>query len=399
MRGRMTRHVIWLTAIALTLAIWRIGSAQLEGMEPPTDVTGADCRMCHTDFALNLTYPHPPAEENNCTACHLTTGETGHGGLINEGRTLCLECHQDKVDHNPAATCWSTGCHSDVHGSDVEPFFIASRLEEYPGFNESTTDAEYIGSSECLSCHTDKCESWSQSMHSLADGDHKLPPERQGCEACHGPGSHHYGRLAGIGRFDYAATDEIDTVCLKCHRDEMYVPDYTSSTHTKEHLSCVSCHNPHYLGEKANLRLAGTELCLSCHETKRTDFMRLSSHPVDLADPRTGMQCTECHNPHGSAERAMLTAPADEFCQRCHADKAGPFVFSHPGYDPALGNGCSTCHAAHGSNAPNLLQISGRGLCLQCHTEMVNHGGGATCWTSGCHSQHHGSNSNFYFMD
>jgi predicted CXXCH cytochrome family protein len=49
-------------------------------------------------------------------------------------------------------------------------------------------------------------------------------------------------------------------------------------------------------------------------------------------------------------------------CYSCHADKRGPFVFSHP---PVEEN-CLTCHTPHGSShgklladkAPNLARLS-----------------------------------------
>lgn len=402
MNGKLNRILTAVAVLLLSLVVYRFGVAQsgVEGMEAPTDVTGADCRMCHTGFAEGLEFTHEPAAAGDCVSCHLTTGETGHGGLVSEDRELCLTCHSEQREHYPVATCWTSGCHSDVHGSDIDMQFIASRAEEYPGFFESTQGAEYVGSASCLACHCENCDWWGQSVHSLSDGDENTPLDRQGCEACHGPGGNHWGRLAGIGRFEFAYADESDAMCLKCHRDEMYMPDYEGSSHFEAHVTCVSCHSPHNLTNKANLKLAANEVCLSCHETKRADFMRLSHHPLDTADARTGMLCIDCHTPHGSTNTAMLVRRTDELCQVCHVDKAGPFVYSHAGYDPALGRGCATCHSHHGSNSPNLLVMNGRGLCLQCHTDMAtNHGGNATCWTSGCHSDHHGSNSNYFFVN
>jgi DmsE family decaheme c-type cytochrome len=399
MNGKLNHVLVVAAALVISLLAYRYGSAQLEGMEAPNDVTGTDCRMCHTDFALNFQHPHAPALNGECASCHQTVGEKGHGELVASGRALCTGCHTDKEEHYPVATCWSAGCHSDVHGSNVDEKLIASRAEEYPGFFAATDGAQYVGSADCLGCHPEQCATWSQSAHSMSDEDSNVAPERKGCESCHGPGGNHNGRLAGIGRFDEAYSDESDSVCLKCHRDEMYMPDYEASTHVKAHVSCVSCHDPHLQKNKANLLLPSNELCLSCHETKRADFKRLSHHPIDTGDERTGMLCVDCHSPHGSANSAMLTKPAEEICASCHVDKAGPFVFPHAGYDPALGRGCATCHTHHGSNSPNLLTINGRGLCLQCHTDRAQHYGAQTCWTAGCHSQHHGSNTSFYFMD
>ena len=390
------------TVLLLIFASARYGNAQfegLEGMDPPDDVSGVDCAMCHGDFAQQFSFEHEPAFDGDCITCHMTTGDGTHGGLTDEGRGLCIECHGEQEYHYPALTCWASSCHSDTHGSDVNELLNPSLSEEYPGFTEATLGANFVGSDSCLGCHTEVCSNWAKSMHALSDLNENLPPVRKGCESCHGAGGDHWGRPAGIGNFAMATVEEADARCLTCHRDEIYASDYEKTMHPLAGVACISCHDPHNLDNKHNLKMEPNTLCLDCHKTKRDDFARLSHHPVDMADPRTGMQCTECHNPHGAEGDFMLSAPTGELCISCHADKAGPFVYAHPGYDPALGEGCMTCHAAHGANAPNLLVMSGRGLCLQCHTEQVNHFAGQTCWTSGCHSEHHGSNENFFFFN
>jgi DmsE family decaheme c-type cytochrome len=371
----------------------------LEGMEPPSDVTDIDCTMCHGDFAQQFEFAHAPAFDGECVVCHLSTGEMGHGGLVDEGRGLCLSCHGDKQAHYAAVTCWTSNCHSDVHGSDVDPFLNPARQEPYPGFTPATAGQDFVGSYYCLSCHSEMSEWWGESVHSLSDGEQDTPRYLRGCESCHGPGDGHWGRKAGIGVFDFASREEADARCLTCHKDETYVPDYERGTHAKNNVGCISCHNPHNVAEKHNLRYDANTMCLNCHETKRMDFGKMSHHPLDLADPRSGMLCVDCHNPHGGEGHSMLAAPQEELCLTCHVDKQGPFVFAHPATDPDMGRGCATCHASHGSNTPDLLTINGRGLCLQCHNDRALHFQGQTCWTSGCHTEHHGSNENFFFFD
>jgi DmsE family decaheme c-type cytochrome len=367
-------------------------------MEAPEDVTGVDCMMCHGDAAQNFEFQHPPAFEGTCNSCHMETGVGGHGGLVRDGRSLCLECHQEKEQHYTALNCWTSSCHSDIHGSDIDEVFNPSRQEEYPGFFEATDGADYVGSDTCLECHADKCQNWSESAHSLSDTSSDGRPDLRGCESCHGPGSNHWGRSAGIGDFELATADESDNACLACHKDDNYVPDYAATTHFKKGVSCLSCHALHDQTNKHNLRNAPDALCLSCHEAKRIDFAKFSHHPTDGSSLRSGLNCIDCHDPHGGSGRAMLDGGKDELCFKCHADKQGPFIFSHAGYEPGLGHGCYTCHEAHGSNAPNLLKLTGRGLCLQCHSDRTTHFPAQTCWTTGCHSDHHGSNTDYFFF-
>ena len=393
--------VISLVLVVAVVAVWRVTSAQLEGLEgmaPPDDVTGVACSTCHGNFAEQFKFTHSPALNAECTTCHLEKGEGKHGGLTLEGRELCLQCHTDRADHYPAASCRSAGCHVDVHGSDKDKLFIPSRTEEYPGFTEATAGAASVGSDKCLACHGDKHDWWKASMHAQNDGDNRVVPEMRGCESCHGPGGNHFGRAAGIGDFNQAGAEEAGQVCLKCHAREYFASDFMRSTHAQAGVTCVSCHNPHDTQNKHELCLPPNQLCLDCHTTIRAEFARLSHHPVDFEDPRTGMLCVECHDPHAGNGRAMLSAPPDEFCVQCHVDKQGPFIYPHVAYESGPGRGCLTCHDYHGSNAPNLLKLSDRGLCLQCHTDRVEHQAGRDCWTSGCHTEHHGSNQNYFFF-
>jgi DmsE family decaheme c-type cytochrome len=87
------------------------------------------------------------------------------------------------------------------------------------------------------------------------------------------------------------------------------------------------------------------------------------------------VQCTDCHNPHGSVASswgtgtgsAMLTPAHDNElpCLKCHVDKRGPFVFEHASVRV---EGCGACHAPHGStNAKLLRRPVVFTLCLECH--------------------------------
>jgi predicted CXXCH cytochrome family protein len=98
------------------------------------------CIKCHTQQAGPFIYPHGAIREEGCTACHNPHGSVNDKMLIARDANLCLRCHlaQDQPGFNiggyssggahasngPSArlaegTCWSAGCHEDVHGSNV----------------------------------------------------------------------------------------------------------------------------------------------------------------------------------------------------------------------------------------------------------------------------------------
>ncbi len=97
------------------------------------------CLRCHTQQAGPFTYPHGAIREEGCTACHNPHGSVNDKMLIARDANLCLRCHLAQLTpgfstggfkaggpHSDAigarlseGTCWSAGCHEDVHGSNV----------------------------------------------------------------------------------------------------------------------------------------------------------------------------------------------------------------------------------------------------------------------------------------
>ncbi len=77
------------------------------------------------------------------------------------------------------------------------------------------------------------------------------------------------------------------------------------------------------------------------------------------------MQCTSCHNVHGSSNVRLLKAGTtiDESCQTCHADKRGPYLWEHA----PVAESCVTCHDPHGSNNERMLVSKPPFLCQRCH--------------------------------
>ncbi len=97
------------------------------------------CLRCHTRQAGPFTYPHSAIREEGCIACHNPHGTVNDKMLVARDANLCLRCHLSQLTpgfnlggyksggaHANArgsrlseGTCWSAGCHEDVHGSNV----------------------------------------------------------------------------------------------------------------------------------------------------------------------------------------------------------------------------------------------------------------------------------------
>ena len=167
-------------------------------------------------------------------------------------------------------------------------------------------------------------------------------------------------------------------------------------------MSCLSCHSVHSpKSEKAQLtKVTQVETCVRCHKQEVNKLRRSAHMPV-----REGkMECSSCHNPHGSTNVRMLREgnSVNESCVSCHAEKRGPFLCEH-----AVGReNCTTCHDPHGSNNERMLVAKQPMLCQRCHvhsrhpatvadstqvlTNKSNRAVSRSCMN--CHVAIHGSN-------
>jgi|SRR5713226_2652921 len=281
----------------------------------------------------------------------------------------------------------------------------------------------YVGSSVCKTCHADVWFNFYKNAHfkSIASG--KETPGHTGCEGCHGPGKAHAG--AGGGKatipraFSLMKPQEVIDACLECHGRDMARANIRRSEHTLNQVVCTSCHSNHHPGTAKNLLAKSqAELCYGCHLDVRAQFSMPFKHRVNEGL----VQCTDCHNPHGTFAPTMLMSQRprmvaqslnnEQPCIKCHVDKRGPFVFEHA---PVRVGGCVNCHTPHGSaNAKLLVRPVVFTLCLECHTgagDFGAQGKGVLLQGSNhnmldprfqkcvvCHVRIHGSNSDERFF-
>ncbi len=242
---------------------------------------------------------------------------------------------------------------------------------------------QYVGSNVCSKCHPDVWLNFYKNPHykSIASG--LEPPERTGCEGCHGPGGDHVAASGGKTTIPRAFSlmepkATIDT-CLVCHARDFGKVNIRRSDHTQADVACTSCHSIHRSPAPRYL-LARTQpgLCYPCHNPVRAQFAMPFKHRVNEGF----MECTDCHNPHGAFNptwrmgqrpRMVRQAPTNEEpCLKCHADKRGPFLFEHP---PVRVEGCDRCHFPHGSTNSRLLRRPVVfTVCLECHNGADNFG-------------------------
>lgn len=292
----------------------------------------------------------------------------------------------------------------------------------------------------CQSCHRAESLAFAKTRHS------SLVPAKQdsvtGCEMCHGPGKAH-ADAQEAAQGDEAKTAAANKLifsfkgnpkqnaekCLNCHLSSQNQAHFGRSSHLQHGVACGSCHSMHLVEavrtpkatpvgfaqanfftvpkiaeenrwlNNSQLIKAQPDLCFGCHLNQQAQFALPSHHRV----PEGAMKCTDCHNAHGTSNRATLRQSGWETCAQCHIEKRGPFVFEHSAVKV---EGCTACHSPHGSvNRMLLARREERFLCLQCHVDPaainVPHSR-LSFQTRGdctrCHSAIHGSNFDPAFL-
>ena len=259
---------------------------------------------------------------------------------------------------------------------------------------------QYADTDVCQTCHQEIWEKhFAGTPHSAL-----LKGDQHGCQACHGPAQAHVeggGDVTKIIRFETLSPAQTAAICTKCHQSSLETQNFSKSEHLANGVSCTTCHSPHKSTDVNFLLVKQqTDLCYGCHAAQKAEFARPYRHRVDVGL----IQCSDCHNPHGTQTGHQVRGAAGQFavCTKCHTDTMGPFVFEHA--PVKTHEGCLSCHTPHGSTNPRLLQVNNINfLCLRCHTPNMNGAAGApqgpahnqsakyqACTM--CHTQIHGSN-------
>jgi len=260
--------------------------------------------------------------------------------------------------------------------------------------------ADYVGQDTCVTCHDDK--NYKGTAHALVSNP-RSPVSTHGCESCHGPGKAHAesGDKTQIVNLKTLSPQRASEACATCH-DRSKHALWSGSQHDQRSVSCLTCHSVHDpVGPKQLKAKTEPELCATCHRNIVNKLNRFNHMPV-----REGkMQCSSCHNPHGSTNVKLLKngTTVDEACATCHAEKRGPYLWEHA----PVANACITCHDPHGSNNERMLVAKVPFLCQRCHVTsrhpptvydgyvLANSTNGNKLSNRGCvvcHAQIHGSN-------
>jgi DmsE family decaheme c-type cytochrome len=253
--------------------------------------------------------------------------------------------------------------------------------------------------SVCLDCHQEQASS-------LASTPHQIPTKpgmdaRVTCTECHVGDSRHYEddpETYPMGNPLKLDPAEAALVCSSCHQNSHQQNMREDNIHAVNDINCSGCHQMHGTKHRGLLKSAEFELCSSCHQGVKGEFSQPYRHPVNDGV----VQCSECHMTLDLMSRE-LSLNGTNACYECHTEFRGPFPYEHQAsvdYSVQEG-GCLNCHDAHGSSQPRMLNQPYEAphfqLCSQCHS-VPGHNMNAfhgTTWAgvacNECHSDIHGS--------
>lgn len=211
----------------------------------------------------------------------------------------------------------------------------------------------------CAACHEDYADGFAHTAHGVYFNSRPALAEF-GCESCHGSGIEHVEDPQPGNILNPANADQFGSslLCLTCHKNDQF-DDWQFSSHNGAGINCASCHESHQPLTEHPAK-ASSERCYTCHQDVRSATMMPSRHPIGEGK----LDCTDCHNPHGSQAMFVQDFTRRELCFSCHANVEGPWIYEHP----PVNEDCMYCHVPHGSVANSLLKQNEPTLCLNCHS-------------------------------
>lgn len=330
-----------------------------------TDAT--DCASCHqphgsdNDRMLLASQLHPPFAEGSCEGCH----RQPFGDRIRlrvRGEKLCEACHGDLGEEGRDG--------GSVHAAlDGERGRAGCLSCHDPHMSAQRRLLLEPGPTLCGTCHGE--------VVSAARAETGHFPAAEDCLNCHRPHASEQTRLLNEPPGD---------LCTFCH--DTGDPDLTGAHlgADLERLQCIQCHTPHGSGNPKllaeNLHPPVEDGCDLCHEGSSDQLMDGGAPDLCLfchadigeaaaaaAVPHLAMDvgsCTDCHNPHASAQERLVRSPGAGPCGDCHFEQIAEAGETAHGIVDLIG--CRACHEPHGGENPKLLRQVGPDLCLSCHS-------------------------------
>jgi len=264
-----------------------------------------------------------PAKEESCVTsnCHGTMGKgVSVHNPVKEG--TCSVCHQITQESEPG------------------------KKTKHPG--NITITLVQPGANLCYKCHAPK--NTRKIVHAPISG------VNGDCTVCHNP---HQAPNIGLLK------EPVPALCFRCHQDSMMKNKVMHSP--VEAGKCSGCHFNHQGDLPNRLVMEGNALCYTCHQKTQEGV----NTKKDVHSP-VKQSCVLCHDPHGSANKVLLSNPVPAICSTCHPNEVTLSEKSLNKHSPMTDEkACMNCHEPHYSDQAKLLPMPQKDLCISCHNKEL----------------------------
>lgn len=338
----------------------------------PMEVTGKECASCHNPHLSSASTPRL-----------LNPQKLDGSGSVNSGSEVCMACHGDGVVNYPAMA-------DDVAGSKAA--FATSIHNISPKMPNPPSGTQI----KCVNCHLN---------HSSDNVRLTRAKEEENCYQCHSkrPGA--------------PPVPDIEDLFKLTSRHKISDTDQATDGSKVE---CVNCHNPHEVTDTNKISDPNntltvwtgdiTNFCIQCHKAgpypqKTVSQNTLVPYTVVFPNltftsnaggwdkaafvttgstghynptaPAVRLECTTCHDPHGTPNTWLTRYFEESACIRCHdggttgaADINGLLAktWQHKSLET------SNVH----QNTETIAGVARHSECVDCHDPHTVRGGGAT---------------------
>ena len=200
----------------------------------------------------------------------------------------------------------------------INYFYPSDLIDESPGKSfQSGVFHTIENENGCSDCHVELVRNNCEACHSSILDHKTIHPilEEEDCSVCHDPDSSPKHQLLGDMKND-------PEYCLMCHGDIEEAINDVEFIHAPATEACIMCHDAHASSQETLTVIPVYDICAYCHEDMANTPHPVPTHPIsgvpDPSRPGKEMNCTSCHNPHGSDHSSLLYQEGYGICKRCH---------------------------------------------------------------------------------